>query len=186
MPEAPSVRIVVPGAGQTFLLAGDLVTVKATAADTGGAYALFERRVPPGGGLPPHLHRYEDEAAVVLAGTLAVELEHRTVRVEAGGYVFVPRATPHAFANPGPEPARLLLLVSPGGLREMLVAELGEPVGGSTPADDTEDRRPPLPNAAPARRTDVGWIAAAEKYGTEFLAPPEREPRERSERSTTT
>ncbi len=136
MSEAPAPRYVAPGVGQAFFLAGGLVTVKATAAETAGAYSLFELQILPGAGVPIHLHRYEDEAVVVLAGTLAVRLEGRTFEAEAGGYVFVPRATPHAFASPGPVPTRLLLLVSPGGLRELLLAELGQPVSGVTGLDD--------------------------------------------------
>ena len=184
--EVPTVRYVPPSAEEAYFLVGDLVVIKATAAETAGAYSLFERWIAPGGGWPLHLHRYEDEAAVVLAGTLAVRLEGRTFETGAGGYVFVPRAVPHALTNPGPEPTRLLLLVSPGGLRELLLAELGQPVAAPAPPTGTEDRGRHPPLAAAVHAADLARIAAAaEKYGTEFLTPPHVEPRDRHERSTT-
>ncbi len=186
MSEAPIPKFVAPGAGRAYLLADDLVTVKAAATETGGAYALFERRIAPGGGLPPHLHRYEDEAAFVLAGTLSVQLDDRTFATGAGGYVFVPRATPHAFANPGPHAARLLILVSPGGLRELLVAEIGVPVIDPTSWGNPEGRGHPPSTDATSRQAGIARIAAAvEKYGTEFLTPSHPNSRPRSERSTT-
>ncbi len=172
MLEVPTIRYVAPGVGQSFFLAGDLVVIKATAAETAGAYSLFERRIAPGSGWPLHLHRYEDEAAVVLDGTLAVRLEGRTFEAGAGGYVFVPRAVPHALTNPGPEPTRLLLLVSPGGLRELLLAELGEPVAGSLRLDAAGHGAALPPTTAAVQSADLTRIAvAAEKYGTEFIAP---------------
>ena len=189
MLEVPTVRYVAPGVGQTLFLAGDLVVVKATATETAGAYSLFERRIAPGGGLPPHLHRYEDEGTFVLAGTLAVHLQGRTFEAEAGGYVFVPRTVPHAFTNPGPEPTQLLLLVSPGGLRELLLADLGQPVPGSARSDDARHRGAFPPTTAASRSADLARLAAAaEKYGTEFVAARRGEahdgPPEPPERST--
>jgi hypothetical protein len=42
--------------------------------------------------------------------------------------MFVPAGCPHAFANPGTGPARMLFLVSPPG-HELYLDELGELVG---------------------------------------------------------
>ncbi len=35
--------------------------MKLSSADTGGAFFLFETAVPPGRGVPPHVHSREDE-----------------------------------------------------------------------------------------------------------------------------
>jgi hypothetical protein len=40
--------------------------LKARGRETGGAFALIEALVPPGGGPPSHIHRWEDEACYVL------------------------------------------------------------------------------------------------------------------------
>jgi mannose-6-phosphate isomerase-like protein (cupin superfamily) len=38
----------------------------ATCDETDGKYATFEAIVPPGSGLPPHIHRREEESFLVL------------------------------------------------------------------------------------------------------------------------
>ncbi len=90
-----------PGGGRVYRLAGDLVTVKATAAESGGAYALFDARTAPAGGAPAHLQRYEDEAVYVLEGTYAARVGAETHELGPGAYAFVPRETVHAFTNRG-------------------------------------------------------------------------------------
>ena len=136
--------------GQPLRVLGDFVTVRAVGADTGGAYALFETHTLAGTGVPMHLQRYEDEAFLVFEGTFAVRVGGQTCRLGPGGYLFVPRATPHAYTNVGPDTGRLLLLVSPGGIHEHFVAEIGA-------LDAPDDER---------------VATLAEKYGVEFYATP--------------
>jgi oxalate decarboxylase/phosphoglucose isomerase-like protein (cupin superfamily) len=46
------------------------------------------------------------------------------VLVTAGDYIFVPRGTTHTYRNPGPEPSRVVNIISPpDGVQ--LLAELG-------------------------------------------------------------
>ena len=144
-------------------IAGNRVTIKATMADSGGAYALYETLVARGGGMPPHLHRYEDEALFVLDGTFAITIGAQTIAAEPGAWMFGPRGVPHAFRNIGEAPGRLLVLVSPGTLQEQFIAEVGRP----TDALDT----PQQPSPRPISLQDLAWLAArAEKYGLEFLS----------------
>ena len=144
-----------PEAGATMLVFGERVTLKAAAADTRGAYALFEVRTAPGQGIPAHRQRYEDEALFVLEGAYIVQIGERTIELGPGGYAFVPRETTHAYTNSATGPARLLVLVSPGGIHEQFLAEVGALVA-----------------AEPGVQPDIGRIAsAAEKYGVEFLPP---------------
>lgn len=153
-------RHVAPSAGQTYRVIADLVTFKAVAADTGGAYSLFEDRSDPGQGTPAHLQRYEDETFFVLEGTYRFLVGDQTVDLAAGGYAFVPRGTVHAYANVGAGPARLLL-VSPGGIHEEFLAD----VGGAIAV--------PSAIAAPASAPNLGKaLAVAPKYGIEFMPPP--------------
>ena len=44
------------GKGKAAWVVGDLYTVKASGADTGGAFALIEVLVPPQSEPPPHRH----------------------------------------------------------------------------------------------------------------------------------
>ena len=45
--------------------------------------------------------------------------------------IYVPRGCPHAFANPGPGPTRMIFLVSPSG-HEHYQKELAELVANAT------------------------------------------------------
>jgi len=67
----------------------------------------------PSGGIPLHLHRTVDEAWYVLQGTLRFRHGVREFDAVAGSGVLLPHGTPHTFWNPGPGPARYLLIVGP-------------------------------------------------------------------------
>ena len=148
-----------PDGGRSYVLGRDVVTFKATADDTGGAYSLFIGRMAPGGGASPHIHHLEDEALLVLEGTYAIGVGDATAEYGPGGFVFVPRGVVHAFKNVGKDPARLLFVVTPGGLHEQFFAEFGQPVAGPDG---------PLPAAQP---DFARMLAAAGQYGIEFVRP---------------
>jgi mannose-6-phosphate isomerase-like protein (cupin superfamily) len=61
---------------------------------------------------PRHLHCHDDEAWYVLEGTLHIEVDSRIVEAHTGSAVFVPRGMPHTYWNPGPRPARYLLIMT--------------------------------------------------------------------------
>jgi mannose-6-phosphate isomerase-like protein (cupin superfamily) len=97
--------------------------IKADATDTAGLLSVFEDALAPWQSGPPlHLHTDKDEAFYVLEGTLTVKVDVEQREVTAGSFVWIPRGTPHAFANAGGSAIRLLSLVVPGGL-EALLAE---------------------------------------------------------------
>jgi quercetin dioxygenase-like cupin family protein len=148
-------RHVAASGGQTVRVLGHRLTYKAVAAETGGTYSLFEAVIEPGSAVPPHYGRYEDESLWVLEGTFSLRLGDELLELGPGDYAFVPRGTVHALANVGRGPGRLLLLITPGGLREKYFDELGGARG--------------VPHAL-AGPADIERAAAiAAKYGTEFL-----------------
>lgn len=140
------------GEGERLWIAGDTLWLKATAADTGGAYTLIEIEAAPGGGPPPHTHANEDEAFYVLDGTFELLIGDRVVSAAPGAYAFVPRGTIHRFRCAGDRPGRLLVLFTPGGI-EGFFREAGLPALGDGP--------PPPVDAAEIARTE----AAGAKYG---------------------
>lgn len=83
------------------------------------AFVIAEWQDPGGYTGPPrliaprHLHRNDDEAWYVLEGTLIVQVGNDDVEAHAGSAVYVPRNTPHTYWNPGPEPVRYLLVMTP-------------------------------------------------------------------------
>ena len=112
----PGVVVLGPGESRT---AGALV-LKATGADTGGAYALRENVIPPGfADAAPHRHAAVEEGWYVLEGAMTFLVERQRVLAPAGTFVLVPRGVTHAFTNCGTTPARFLVLFSPPGFEAM-------------------------------------------------------------------
>jgi mannose-6-phosphate isomerase-like protein (cupin superfamily) len=112
------------GAGPTLDVLGVIHIYKATGAETGGCFSLWEAIIPPGAGAPPHTHRHEDESFYVLSGELLIDAEGEPVplRIGPGGFFFGARGRRHAFRNVGAEPARALVLSTPSvGLDQMFV-----------------------------------------------------------------
>lgn len=111
------------GQGSVLDLFGTAITLKATAAETGGAYSLIEGALPPGGlGPLPHRHLDREECFYVLEGEFDFRVAERTVHASVGTTLFVPRGTLHTFVNCGESLARLLILHSPafeGYFREL-------------------------------------------------------------------
>lgn len=115
-----------PGPGRQMRVIADLVTVRATTADTRGAFALVETKTPPGAGFPLHAQRYDDATYVVLDGAYRFQIGGDELELGSGGCVFVPRGTGHGFANAGDIAARMLVIASPGGVWERFLAEIGD------------------------------------------------------------
>jgi quercetin dioxygenase-like cupin family protein len=114
---------------------GELLTMVATAEQTGGAFSLMHERLPRGAEPPPHVHRREDEAFFVLEGALTVRVGDQTFAASSGSFVFCPRDVPHRLTVESDE-VRMLTLCTPGGV-ERLFVELGEPAPQrALPPDD--------------------------------------------------
>lgn len=115
-----------PAGGDSIRVMGDQITFKVRAAETGGAFTLFEGVVAPGGGEPVHYHEREDETFWVLDGQAT--FLHGTIWSELGpgSVVHVPRGVVHTFRNGGTVALRLLVLNTPGGLHEELFAALSQ------------------------------------------------------------
>ena len=90
--------------------------------DTDGAFSLAIATVEPGGGPPIHVHEREDETCIVLSGSVEVTIDDAVETLGVGDCVFLPPGIPHRLANPGPEPAQMLMLVHPPGLEHFLEA----------------------------------------------------------------
>jgi quercetin dioxygenase-like cupin family protein len=97
-------------------LLGGSIHVRVRSEDTGGAFGLIEQVVPAG--FPgPVLHVHPDfaETFYVIGGEIAIRVGDEAHDAGPGTVAVVPRGTPHTFANPSDAPARMLILVTPGG-----------------------------------------------------------------------
>jgi len=113
---------------------------------------VFEAEVTPGFDVGAHLHQSAEELFYLLDGELdplafapvartAGDWQSwqsaagaRVMRGGPGAAMFVPAGCPHAFANPGTVPARMLFLVSPPG-HEHYLDEIGKQIAHGGPPD---------------------------------------------------
>lgn len=150
--------VLAEGEGEAIWYVNNRATIKATAAQTGGAFGLVEMLVAPNHPIPLHIHHGEDEAFWVLEGHLTVQAGDRTSTAGPGSFVFGPKGVPHTFRVEGAAQARLLVLMVPGG-GEAFFVEAGRPATGAG-----------LP---PPQRPDLAQLQAMmEKYHQEVVGPP--------------
>src|SRR6516165_4254366 len=67
------VKYVPAGTGLMYWGPGDRVTFLVTGAESGGGCFIIEGMACPGGGPPPHVHRFEDESFYILQGTVTIQ-----------------------------------------------------------------------------------------------------------------
>jgi quercetin dioxygenase-like cupin family protein len=144
--------------GQAIWYVNNRATIKATAAQTGGAFGLVEMIVAPNHPIPLHIHHGEDEALYVLEGQLTVRAGDKTYTAGPGSLIFGPKDVPHTFRVDGSAQARLLVLMVPGG-GEGYFIDAGRPAEN----DGMPEPRPP----------DMARLQAMmEKYHQEVVGPP--------------
>lgn len=152
----PIVRAAGEGERRRFY-GGGLLTMKATAAETGGAFLLFEDHMARGKTTPLHLHANEDETLYVLDGEIMVHIDGKNHLVGPRGVAVAPRGVPHAFLVTS-ETARVLTLQTPGSAEAFYR-------GASEPASGDVD---------PSGPVDFGRVkeAAERSGGMQLLGPP--------------
>ena len=125
-----------PDGGALVDLGGLGVHFKVRGEQTGGSFAIVEHPIQPGILVDPHIHRNEDELSYVLEGAIWARVGDREIEAVTGSYVWKPRDVLHTFWNPGPEPARILEVISPAGFERLF-----EEVAGllEHPSETTEE-----------------------------------------------
>ncbi len=142
--------VILPGDGKAVHAGNLAVVFKLWAADTEGRFAVVEHPLAPGAlAGPVHVHHREDEASYVLEGVITVQIGDEVIQAPVGTLIYKPREIPHTFWNEGRVPARLLEIISPGGL-EKYFEELAKLVTPAGPPD--------IPSV----------IALAKKYGLDL------------------
>jgi len=139
-----------PGGGRKI----QAMTLK-VGAEQSPTWSAFEAVVAPGFDVGAHLHHEAEEVFYVLDGELDLlafepvarsdgdwrTWESKTgatvLRGGPGSFMSVPAGCPHAFFNPGSEPARMLFLVSPSG-HELYLQELTDLLASGGPPDVAE------------------------------------------------
>jgi quercetin dioxygenase-like cupin family protein len=104
-------------------LLGGSIHIRVRSEDTEGRFGLIEQVVPAG--FPgPALHVHPDfaETFYVIDGEIAFRVGDEAHEAGPGTVAVVPAGTPHTFANPSDQPARMLVFVTPGGFERYFEA----------------------------------------------------------------
>jgi quercetin dioxygenase-like cupin family protein len=103
-------------------LSGEQITIRRTAAQTGGGVLDWELVLAPGGRVPSsHAHPEQEECFTVLAGQMRFRVGGRRVTAGPGDTLRIPAGTVHHFANAGSQPARVAVQTRPAlSMQELL------------------------------------------------------------------
>lgn len=89
----------------------------------------FEMRkftIKPGGSIPKHYHPDIEHEQYVLSGTYKVGIGSRARVVKAGDSVFIPKGTPHWYANGARVNAEFLCIIPKTDKYDTIYLEEGE------------------------------------------------------------
>jgi quercetin dioxygenase-like cupin family protein len=158
-PARPASVIVPPASAPPLDVLGETVAIRLSALATRAACTVLEIGSPVGGGISV-LHTHPGaEVVVVLAGTYEFYGQHReatyALAAPAGSVVHVPDGAPHGYANVGPTPGRLLVVLDAAGRMDAFVEAVGTPA----------DAAPPFPDVA-------RWLQALAEYRVTFVEVP--------------
>ena len=94
---------------------GERITIRRTAAQTGGELLEIELELPAGGKVPGplHVHPLQEERFEVVEGTMRFTMGREKVVAGPGEVVTVPAGVKHDFANVGDEAALVRVEIRP-------------------------------------------------------------------------
>jgi len=150
------VKIVESNQGEHIAVSGDINSILASKDDTGGNYSLIEAKVFPNGGPPPHIQTREHEGFYLIEGELTFTVDGQEILVKPGAFVNVPPRVIHSFKNNTDTIAKMIIVLSPGGLENLFV-EVG------TKVSDTSVPPPPM-----SEDNGKKFVSLLSKYGVEI------------------
>jgi quercetin dioxygenase-like cupin family protein len=119
--------VLAAGEGRAYEWHDVVFIMKAAAAETGGAVAIWEVTTRPGEEPHQHVHE-EDEIFYLLSGSMTVRCGAESFEVIDGGFAFLPRGIPHDYTINSDE-VRMLGMSLPSTFGDN-VERTGSPVAG--------------------------------------------------------
>ncbi len=90
---------------------------------TDGEYIISDGIIEPGGHIPEHYHKWEDQTFHVIEGVLSARIGGETYRLGSGDTIHCPRGVSHYVENTGTTTARMISYIFPGHWAEEFMAE---------------------------------------------------------------
>ena len=80
--------------------------------------------MPVGENVAAHAHPHEEQAIIVVSGTVGATLADEEFELTAGSVLFIPRGVQHGHCNTGVDIARVLEIYTPGGF-DLVFEQIG-------------------------------------------------------------
>lgn len=154
----------VPAGGGERIWDGPIdTTVIVPTSATRGAVSITEMAVAPGYMVPPHTHHETDEWSYVLFGRIGARIGDEEFTAEPGSWILKPRGLMHTFWNAGPEPGRIIELLTPGAFEHMFRG-----MAALAAKDEMTDERLDALALEHQTEVDMSWVEdLAARYGLE-------------------
>ena len=121
------------GKGKVFMLGPDAWTALAASGDTNGQFDVFDATVSYMQGPPLHTHLDATDSFYVIDGVLTVQVGDEMIDLGPGEFASAPPGVPHTYCNRYKQPARIINIITPGGLDKMFEDMLKLPPGPPSP-----------------------------------------------------
>lgn len=112
------------------------ITFLLESSDTNGELTMFEFFVPVSAKVPlPHYHENFDETVYGLEGVMTFTVDGKTIELEKGQSLFIPKGMVHGFNNLSQQNARALAVITPGLMGAEYFQELAAIINAGGPPD---------------------------------------------------
>ena len=118
-------KVIKDADGEVLNVIGDIQTHKILGSDTGNQIVEWVDNVPPGAGIPPHVHTKEDEIFRVVKGEVEIMVDGKSHILKEGDIAFAPKNVPHSWKVVGTEKAKMITSAFPAGI-EIMFNELAQ------------------------------------------------------------
>ena len=120
--------IVAAGAqrGRTLNVMGQQVVERITCEDSNGDYYVMDETTPPGMGVPPHIHEFDDEIVFINEGEFEIFLDGVVTKAGPGAVLNFARGTFHGFRCVGETPGKTTWVASPGKWAQAILRAISD------------------------------------------------------------
>ena len=102
---------------------GEYTNIIVNASQTNSEYVITDGIIGPGGFVPDHYHKWEDQTFHVMEGEVEAKVDGVLYKLGAGDTIHCPRGMAHYIKNAGNTNVRLVSYIFPGDWAEAFFTE---------------------------------------------------------------
>ena len=131
--ETDAIEVIGPRAGEVVQVLGAPIVIKSGGRPDQMFFA--DHPLPPGYGVPMHVHEAEDELFYVLEGQITLYSAEGTTTAGPGAFIHLPHGVAHGYRNTSTRDARMIVVATPGGGLEQIFRGLDSAARDAAPLD---------------------------------------------------